>query len=196
MTNRWLPGVLASAALLTACGVSSQESPVEIRPGEIPTQLRGDAGAATHTPVTPEPGRSAVLVQFVRNDRLVGLTRQAPVSPPEARLESVVGALVNGPTEGEQARGFASALPPGLTVRVVSTEGERVVLELGGESDGQSATENVLAVGQIVLSVTSVENISQVSFSRDGVPVEALLADGALTTKPLTAADYADLRAR
>jgi spore germination protein GerM len=68
------------------------------------------------------------------------------------------------------------------------------VLELSGETDGRSATENVLSVGQIVLSVTSLGPVTKVRLARDGQPVEALLADGALTAKPLTAADYAQLR--
>jgi hypothetical protein len=72
--------------------------------------------------------------------------------------------------------------------------GRRVVLELSGETGGRSATENVLAVGQIVLSVTALPTVDEVTFQRDGVAVEALLADGALTTEPLTAADYAALR--
>ncbi|GAB2564252.1 hypothetical protein GCM10027269_18240 [Kribbella endophytica] len=37
--------------------------------------------------------------------------------------------------------------------------------------------------------------VEGVTFERDGVPVEAFLADGALATNPLAAADYAALRA-
>ena len=79
---------------------------------------------------------------------------------------------------------------------MVDVQGRRVDLQLSGQTDGRSATENVLAVGQIVLSVTALPTVDQVSFSRDGAPVEALLADGALTAEPLTAVDYEALRAR
>jgi spore germination protein GerM len=104
--------------------------------------------------------------------------------------------LIAGPTSTEQATGITTALPPNLNLTIAELRGTRVTLELSGETEGRSATENILAVGQIVLSVTALPSIDEVTFSRNGVPVEALLADGALTTDPLTASDYASLRAR
>jgi hypothetical protein len=67
---------------------------------------------------------------------------------------------------------------------------------MAGEGATRSSTETVLVVAQIVLSVTSLPAVHAVRFVRDGQPLEALLADGALTDRPLTAADYATLRAR
>ena len=111
-------------------------------------------------------------------------------------MNAVLQGLQDGPTASEQAAGLTSALQPGLTLSVVHFQATSVVLELSGETGGQSATENVLAVGQIVLSVTALPAVDQVTFSHNGVPVEALLADGALTTKPLTAEDYETLRSQ
>ncbi|MEI8412846.1 MULTISPECIES: GerMN domain-containing protein [unclassified Kribbella] len=58
---------------------------------------------------------------------------------------------------------------------VESGPAEHVGLELTGETDGRSATENVLAVGQIVLSVTALQTVDKVTFWRDGAPVEPCL---------------------
>jgi spore germination protein GerM len=188
--------VLASLFLvLTGCGVPIQSEPVPIASAAVPTRLQGSPGAPTVAP-SATPGRPAVQVNFVRDDKLVPLLRDTPASTPASRLAAVVDALLAGPSEKEQATGITTALPPGIGLTVVDVQGSRVDLQLSGETDGRSATENVLAVGQMVLSVTALPTVDQVSFSRDGTPVEALMADGALTAEPLTAADYEALRAR
>ncbi len=189
-----LAGAIAVMLFLTGCGVPVQDDPMQVQPEVVPSQLRPQATPQTQSPSTADPSKPKALIHFVRADRLVALTRDVPAGSVEDRLNAVLAALVVGPTEEELARGVASALPEGLQLKVLSVDGPEVVLELSGETDGRSATENVLAVGQIVLSVTSVRPVTKVRLARDGRPVEALLADGALTAEPLTAADYAELR--
>ncbi|HEY9333143.1 MAG TPA: GerMN domain-containing protein [Kribbella sp.] len=187
---------LAAAVLVLAgCGVPMQDEPAPIASGEIPSRLQRTARPSSAAPI-PSTGRPAVQVSFVRDDKLVTLVREVPTTTPADGLTAVVDALLAGPTDREQAGGITTALPPGLILTIVEVRGSRVVLELSGQTGGRSATENILAVGQIVLSLTAVQSIDQVTFARDGVPVEALLADGALTTAPLTAADYDSLRSR
>lgn len=183
---------LAAVLVLTGCGVPVQSSPDPIEPEAVPSQLRGSGHASSPRPSTA-PGRTSLQVNFVRNDQLVTLRRQAPQT---ARLQAVIDDLIAGPSEIEQANGVTTALPPNASLKVVKVDGAQVVLELAGDTEGRSATENVLAVGQIVLSVTALPSVNEVTFSRNGVPVEALLADGALTTEPLTESDYQSLRAR
>ena len=185
---RSLAGVLAAALVLVGCGVPLQDEPAPIEPQAIPSRLQSP-GVPT---ATLSAARTTVQVNFVRKDRLVSLAREVPGSDV---LDGVIQALTAGPTASEQADGITSALPPGIALTVVVVQGTTVGLELSGETDGRSPTENVLAVGQIVLSVTALETVDEVTFWRDGSPVEALLADGALTTAPLTAADYEALRA-
>lgn len=186
---------VSAVLLLVGCGVPVQETSSPIAPEMIPSRLRSPEEPSP-APSTVAPGEPAVVVHFVRNDRLIGLAREAPGTTPTDTLNAVVEALLAGPDQSEQARGISSALPPGLELSVAEVQGQRVVLELSGDTGGRSATENVLAVGQIVLSVTSLPSVQEVTFQHDGVPVEALLADGALTTEPLRASDYATLRAR
>ncbi|WP_433169197.1 GerMN domain-containing protein [Kribbella sp. CA-247076] len=171
-----------------------QSTPAPIDPGVVPTELSSPRQPAV--PATAVPGKPAVQVNFVRDDRVVGQLREAPSTAPSDRLATVVQALQAGPNDREQADGLTSALPEGLQLTVVEIQGTRVVLELSGEVEGRSATENVLAVAQIVLSLTALPSIDQVTFQRNGAPAETLLADGALTTEPLTADDYSMLRTR
>lgn len=185
--------VISFLMLLVGCGVPVQQESAPIHSDAIPSHLRG-SGAPTIPQPTATPGRPTLQVNFVRNDRLVAIAREAPTTMPTDRLAAVIQALMTGPNDTEQSDGITSALPPELTLTVAEVQGKRVVLELSGETEGRSAAENVLAVGQIVLSVTALPTVDEVTFQRDGVAVEALLADGALTTEPLTAADYAALR--
>ncbi len=170
-----------------------QHAPEPIDPAAVPSRLKSSAEPTTGQP-SATPGRATVQVNFVRKERLVSLVREAPSVSRDDRLATVIEALLAGPSAREQSAGLTSALPPELGLTVVQVDGNRVVLELSGDTEGRSATENILAVGQIVLSVTAVPTVDEVTFSRDGQPVEALLADGALTAEPLTAAEYAQLR--
>ncbi|GAA1619643.1 hypothetical protein GCM10009789_86690 [Kribbella sancticallisti] len=183
------------ATFIAGCGVPSQSTPVRVNPADLPSPL-----VAPDTPVSPpgtvRPGQSAVRVYFVRDARLVGLAREATGTSAADRIDATIAALLAGPSQNEQATGLATTLPPGLVLRIAGTTGTRVQLELGGEIGGRSATENVLTVGQIVLSLTSLASVDEVSFVQDGSPAQALLPGGALTDKPLTATDYAPLTAR
>ena len=136
-----------------------------------------------------------MTVYFVRDDLLVSTRRQLPDGSAD-RLGAVVQGLAAGPTDDEQARGLSTALPSGLTLNATRQPNGIVALELDTDGGGRSSSETVLAVGQLVLTVTSLPGVQAVRFTRDGQPVEALLADGALTTRPLSASDYADLKAR
>lgn len=186
---------IAATILLIGCGVPIQRQPAPIDPDAVPSRLQGSP-SPTPGATSATPGRPVVQVVFVQKDQLVTLVREAPGPAAADRLQTVIAALLAGPASTEQANGLTSALPPELALAVRDVQGDRVELELSGETDGRSATENVLAVGQIVLSVTALPTIREVTFSRNGRRVEALLADGALTTAPLTASDYATLRSR
>ncbi|TDD16552.1 hypothetical protein E1218_29590 [Kribbella turkmenica] len=180
--------MVAALVVLVGCGVPLQDRPAPIEPQSIPSRLQSPGVPSAR----PSAAEATVRVNFVRENRLVSLPRRVPSAD---LLDGVIEALTGGPTSSEQAAGVTSALPPDLSLTVVTVQGSRVGLELSGAETDRSATENVLAVGQIVLSVTALPSVDEVTFWRNGAPVEALLADGALTTEPLTAADYEALRA-
>ena len=181
--------------LLAGCGIPAQDQPVNVAPADLPSPLRGDGTPRPSVPATIDPDEATVLIYFVRSDRLVGVPRAAPDGSADDRLRAALTALATGPSEAEQARGVTTAFPPGITLDVAAVQGRRAVLTLNGETDSRSAVDNILTVGQVVLSLTSLPAIHDVSFVRDGVPVEALLPGGALSSAPLTAADYGKLKA-
>ena len=79
-------------------------------------------------------------------------------------------------------------LPPGTTLRLLSGQNGQATLAL--DSHQLPAADRTTAIAQIVLSATSVPGIGAVRLTLDGRALETPLADGALTTRPLTAADY------
>jgi spore germination protein GerM len=181
--------------LLTGCGIPVQDQPVGIAPADVPSALRGDPASQPPVPPTVDPTSAKVLVYFVRAEQLVGLPRKESGGSPDERVRTALAALIAGPNERERAAGITTALPPELGLAISAVEGQRAVLTVDGETGGSSTVDNILTVGQVVLSLTSVPSIHEVAFVRDGAPVEALLPGGALTADPLTAADYGKLKA-
>ncbi|ADB32953.1 hypothetical protein Kfla_3901 [Kribbella flavida DSM 17836] len=187
-------GCLGVLVLVAGCGIPTQDQPSQVAASEIPAPLRGDGTPQPSVPATVDPGDSSLLIYFVRDDRLIGLPRETPTGSRDDRLSEALDSLTAGPSEKEQAAGITTAFPAGLDLAVEAVDGTRVVLNLSGETDGRSATDNVLTVGQVVLSLTSLPSVTEITFVRDGTPVEALLPGGALTADPLTAADYLPLK--
>ena len=102
--------------------------------------------------------------------------------------------LTAGPTSASAAWAWPSALPPGTRIRLVRTDGGTATIEVQRGPQEPSADRLPLAVGQVVLTATSVQGITTVQLrTRDGRPMEVPLPGGALTSAPLTAADYASL---
>ena len=55
--------------------------------------------------------------------------------------------------------------------------------------------DQVLAIAQVVMTLTSLPGVDSVQFVRDDETVEVPLPDGTLVRRPLTAADYSSLLA-
>jgi hypothetical protein len=68
-------------------------------------------------------------------------------------------------------------------------------IEIEVADPGPAPGELPLAVGQVVLSATSVPGVDRVRLLRDGEPLDAPLPDGELTSRPLTASAFASLLA-
>ncbi|MER7456814.1 GerMN domain-containing protein [Micromonospora sp. NPDC126480] len=171
------------AVLLAGCGVPTDDAPraVEVPPGPFPTP-----GTATSAP----SGRFDEVLCFVRNDRLVPVVRRLDTSPPvDEHLEH----LLAGPSQSERDDGLTSALPGAVTVAGVRLAGTRAEVDVPEAREETGRSDEVLAFGQIVCTLTARAEVDSVSFLRDGQPLEVPRADGSLSQAPLTAADYDEL---
>lgn len=201
-------GVLVTAVSLSGCGVPLQDTAQPLPPGTIPTpaEISSTSPSPTTPPTatatlspTPSPGFEAVDIFFVREDGLVPLVAEIPVG---SGPQQVVDRLVAGaPPE----TGLRSVLVDPLTgtalVSVYTPEPGQILpvadvtVAVAPAFSALPSTEQVLVLGQVVLSLSSAgwRTVSVVDDS--GSPLAVPLPDGRLLDRPASALDYVALRA-
>ncbi len=178
------------ALVVVGCGVPSRAAPSTVDPSEVPYGLLAEA-SPDPSPHMDDPalaGRPRTF--YTSGERLVGVPLDSSLPAP---LPAVIEALSNGPDPESRDRGLGTAIPPGLTLAVIRVEQGTATIDLRGEP-GPVGEQGPLAVGQIVLTATSVPTVDRVLLTRQGQPLEAQLPDGGLTSAPLSAPDFAGLR--
>jgi hypothetical protein len=181
------PPLLALAlgiALLTACGVPTEHQPRPFTP-------IGAGSASAPSAMTNAPsGAPATILYLVRDGRLVAVHRPANLG---TSIGQQLAGLLAGPTERERNAGLTSALT-GITITGhVRLDQGRATLEIDTPPDGVGRSDEVLAYGQIVCTLTARDDVNEVTFTHGNEPVGIPRADGSLAEGPLTAADYAAL---
>ncbi|MFP5319815.1 MAG: GerMN domain-containing protein [Acidimicrobiia bacterium] len=181
--------VLALAAVLltglAACGVPQDPQPRAIPADRVPFGLL-DTEALPSASSAGE-GLDEVVVYLVAQERLAGATRkvQGPVT-----AETVIRALLGGPTAEEAARGLRSALDSSVELSTRGRTGVVVAVELGETFSTTGATDEILAVAQIVYTLTALTGIEAVRFMVEGEPIEVPAGDGTLRSAPVGRADF------
>lgn len=168
--------------LLSGCGVPLQDEPHRI-----------DRARSTSDPGAPdapsaETGQRDATIFLVRGSRLEPVRRVVQRSDGAELLRSLFG----GPADAERRLGIRSAIPPGTTSARVTRSGSVAVVEVP-EQIGRAGTEDqVLAVAQIVFTLTATDGVRSVQLTRSGSPAPARVGDGRLVTRPLTRADFSE----
>lgn len=204
-----VPVVVCAAALLAGCGVpvtgepevlSTTAVPYNLLQSPTPSSVAATAtgtstGTSTTQPTAPAPaGQVAGEVAFVVDEQRVVLERRVvPTGAPREVAQALLQQLEAGPTPAERTQGLASAIASGTGLRATSIVGDLVMIDLTEETPVQAPDRLRVAVAQIVLTATSQPGVTQVLLSRAGQPVSAPLANGSLTSEPLTRRDYRSL---
>ncbi len=189
MRARRLLAAAAAGAVLAGCGLPTSGRTTSVPTGSLP----GLRAAPTPTAAAPAAFTSTVDVWLVGPDGLlVPRFRPAPAGPPAEAARVALDALRAGPDEAERAAGLSSEVAAGADVDVVALEDRTVSHEIRFAAP-PPAERLPTAVGQVVLTVTSVPGVNRVLLVDGGTAVSAPLPDGELTERPLTAADYASL---
>ncbi|MEU5722453.1 MULTISPECIES: GerMN domain-containing protein [unclassified Micromonospora] len=176
--------LLLVVVLLAGCGVPIDESPrpVQAPRGRLPAPVTG-------TP-TGSVGRVDETLCFVRDDRLYPMVRRIDALPPvDVHLQH----LLAGPSSTERDSGVTSALPGTVVVAGARVNGRLVEVDIQEAVDETGRSDEILAFGQIVCTLTRRQDVDGVSFQRAGRPLDVPRADGSLSRQPLTAADYLPL---
>ncbi len=197
MSRPRVPRALVALVLLGAvvsCGAPQDGSMRTVAPDDVPYRLLEEGAGPTPEPTADALAVTAPRVFFTDQEDLLVAERQ----PVEASgLEPVVAALLDrlaaGPTDEQRSNGLGSALGPDVGLRLVHVVEGIAYVEVVAAEQGPAADQLPLAIGQIVLTMTSVDGVDQTLLLQDQVPLSAPLPGGERTSRPLTASDYTAL---
>jgi hypothetical protein len=182
--------VAAFTALVAAgCGIPSDDKASVASPDSVPFDLLGQAPSVPTTSLPVAPTEKATIF-LVQGERLAPVQRElpAPVS-----VESVLETLAAGPTATEVQLGLRTALlAPGL-MKSGGVSGGIATIDLGQPFTEIAGRDQIVALAQIVSTVTGLPGVGRAAFTLDGSPVGVLRGDGAVTTESVSRDDYATL---
>lgn len=185
--RRWHGTVVAASVLLFgACGVGPQQTPDLLGADELPAGLRPDEQAT----LTSVVQTADVDVWLVRDERLVRARHE--VDPP-VTAEVALAELLLGPDDDEQADQLRSAIPdPEVVEGVAVSRGIATVAISPGFTD-IPAGDQVLAVAQLVLTLTDLRGIGRVTFTVAETAIAVPLPNGESTDQAVSRDDYLEL---
>lgn len=179
--------VLALAVALTACGFPAENSAEPVAPAELPAALR-----ASDTVVAPDPGSTAyATLWFVQGNRLVAIRHQvgAPVD-----VQTVVAGLLVGPSRADENNRIRSALPDATVVGDSHLTRGTVTVELSASFADIPVADQLLAVGQLVLTLTDLPGVGSVQFTDGESPIAVPVLTGESSSQALSRDEYLGLR--
>ncbi|MBG6105841.1 GerMN domain-containing protein [Micromonospora vinacea] len=169
--------------LLTGCGIPTDNAPRVVQPPRGPFPTSAPAETAPVGPATE-------TVCLVRDNRIVPVLRRVDRPP---TIEDHLRHLLAGPTEAERDTDLTSALPGAVNAAGATVTGTQAGVTVDEPGDDAGRSDEVLAFGQIVCTLTSRDDVTSVAFLRDGRPLGVPRADGSLSEQPLSRTDYAPL---
>lgn len=181
--------------LLFGCGLPDGHEVDRIDDSKVPYDLLG--GRPLEAPASPagsaHPSSTEPRLYWVKGGVLAASTANLRCSD---RIDAVVGAmlasLASGPGDAERAAGLSSALTPRPRLDLLEIRGRTAVVDLN-PSTPLAADALPLAVGQIVLTVTSAPEVDKVILMGAGHRLQVPVPGGALTSASVSAHDYAPL---
>ena len=177
--------VLALVLVGAACGVPTHNSAREVDPKDVPFELLDERAGP---PVADPFGAEEQVIYFARDRRLVGTARKLP---PDASMSRLLDALGRGPNRNEVDAGLRSALPDESRFPDVSVSRGTATVDLGPRFTALSGEDQVIALAQLVYTVTGRPGVGLVRFTLDGQPTDVPRANGELTGAPVSRDDFA-----
>jgi hypothetical protein len=177
-----------------SCGVSPESEPRAVDRGDI---LFGLADTSTTTSTTTVPLTVAqtippattipvaeAMIYMVQGGNLVAVKRPIPL---DADVSRVIRDVQAGPNQGELAAGLRTALPfSAVTVLGISQEGGTATIDLAPNFLEllPSPSEQQLAAGQLVMTLTDRPGIGRVRFTVGGNAVPVPRGDRSAPQQP------------
>ncbi|HVM52467.1 MAG TPA: GerMN domain-containing protein [Acidimicrobiales bacterium] len=188
MTRPSLAATALLAVALHGCSVPAQERARTVRDAAVPFDLL-DPSAPPLVPPSTSLTSEQLALCFVREGRLVVVTQE--LAPPITLRDAV--AALTGPPQG--AGPLRTALTEPSLVSDVRLVGGIARVDLVAGVSALPTEEQLLAVAQIVCTLTGRPGVGQVSFTLDGARLPVPKGDGSLVTSPVARDDYSTLMA-
>jgi hypothetical protein len=179
--------------LVAGCGLPGNTEVRAVDAEEVPYNLLYPEQRAGPGQIGPVPVGTPVVFWLVHDDRLAPTA--VPVSctdPVDDVVSQQLALLAAAPDEVARAAGRSSTIPSSSELELVDVVDGVATVEFDPAS-ALTADRLPLAMGQLVLTVTSAPGIEALQVSAAGDAVEVPLPGGALTDRPVTAGDYAIL---
>lgn len=188
--------VLACVLGVAACGLPQSTPPRVLDATAVPYDLlRADPDNAQSR--IPRGRTTSPHVYLLGpGDHLVPVRTALAAQGVASVVDGLLLRLGAGPDDAQRAAGLATALGPDVKIQLRSVSAGTAVISLDTGEQDPSASRLPLAVGQIVLTATSVQGVDRVHLVRGSRPLEVPLPGGALTSSPVSASDYAPLVVR
>ena len=173
----------AVASSLAGCGLPTSGKVERVSPADVPFGLLESAPPGEGL----QPTGPVVDVFFVRDDYLAAVAGHVvPGNVPA----NAVRLLLKGPPPSEAARGFSSDIPTGTRLVSLDLNGSVASVDLSAEFGSVGGSDQVLAVAQIVYTLTASRYIDAVVFAINGTRIEVPDGSGSLSATPMRRRDY------
>jgi spore germination protein GerM len=126
-------------------------------------------------------------VYFIGGRSLSEASRSLRDATGRRALQELLDDLVAGPTAADRGRGLSTALPPATRLVVTGLAATVATVDLIVD---QLPPNQTTAIAQIVLTATSLPEVSEIRLTVNGQPISPPLASGAQTDRPLNRTDY------
>ena len=150
-----------------------------------PRPIDGFGDEATLPPAAPAGEGAPAVLWYVEGIRLVPVMVESASDEPTDLLAALLAG--RGLEVGSTGR---SSIPPGTTILGVDVSDGVATVDVSRDFTLIGGDEELLAIGQIVLTTVAAPSVDGVVFTIEGAAVEAPTGEGALVERPLTAADF------
>jgi len=181
-------------AFAVVCLVAVCSSACSIRPEAAPNDLPAERSAAFGEAATGDEAagenRVFLLAPADSNEplRLRSVLRDVPPT-----ASAVLGSLFSGPNDSERESQLDTAIPADVELLSTRTVGGVLTIDVTDVFDDLNTDGLRLAVAQIVITATEIENVQSVRLRVDGEPRVWPTGNGELTARALTPYDYPGL---
>ena len=184
---------LALLVLTASCGLPGGGSVTRVDDDEVPYRLLESSSPSPEPPGDDVVSDLTPVLVWLADDHLIPEPASEQCGQPLGPvIQGLLAQLSRGPSDEARDHGLSTAIPAEsrLTLSEISAGTAQIDFEAAVAISAELLPS---AVGQIVLTVTSVPDVDSVILLRDGEPVQAPLPGGALSSEPVSEQDYREL---